>query len=366
MVLDDGDLLADQLFDVLEIRKLVEIAEADGKPAPARAACAADTVDVGLGDVRQVVVDDERQVADVDAARGDVGGDEDADLAALEALERLDARGLALVAVDRHRLDALAAELLDHAVGPVLGRGEDQDGLLVAPGEKPREQTPLVGLVHLVDALFDRVDGRGLRRHLDADRPIQDLLRQLRDLLRHRRREEQRLPLFGQAVDDLADVVDEAHVEHPVGLVEDEGLDVREVDIALIAEVVEPARRRDEDVDAALERLDLRRLPDAAEDHGASDRQILAVKLEVLLDLQRQLARRRQDQRADRLVLLVDAALEPLEDGHCEGRGLAGAGLRAADQVAPLEDRPDRRRLDRRGLLIAHLVDRPKKLGQKV
>ena len=43
-------------------------------PAGARAARAADAVDVGLGHVGQVVVDDVRDAVDVDAARGDVGG----------------------------------------------------------------------------------------------------------------------------------------------------------------------------------------------------------------------------------------------------------------------------------------------------
>ena len=42
----------------------------------ARAAGAADAVHVVLGDVRQLEVDDVRQLLDVEAARGDVGRDE--------------------------------------------------------------------------------------------------------------------------------------------------------------------------------------------------------------------------------------------------------------------------------------------------
>ena len=45
----------------------------------AGAAGAADAVNIILGDVRQIVVDDVGQGLDVEAAPGDVGGDQDTD-----------------------------------------------------------------------------------------------------------------------------------------------------------------------------------------------------------------------------------------------------------------------------------------------
>ena len=50
---------------------------------------------------------------------------------------------------------------------------------------------------------------------------------------------------------DAADVLDEAHVEHAVGFVEHEELDVAELDVALAHQVEQAARRGDQDVDAA-------------------------------------------------------------------------------------------------------------------
>jgi hypothetical protein len=43
-------------------------------------------VDIALRIVRQVVVDDVRDVVDIDSASGDVGRDEDMDAAPLEAV----------------------------------------------------------------------------------------------------------------------------------------------------------------------------------------------------------------------------------------------------------------------------------------
>ena len=66
--------------------------------AGARRAAAA--VDVVVGRERHVEVDDVRDALDVDAARRDVGGDQDRVLAAPERLERRDAILLAAVGVD--------------------------------------------------------------------------------------------------------------------------------------------------------------------------------------------------------------------------------------------------------------------------
>src|SRR5208283_776085 len=82
------------------------------------------------------------------------------------------------------------------------------------------------------------------------------------------------------------------------------------------------------------------------------------VFVEGLLDLQRQLPRRLEDEAAHRPV-----AAQALDDRERERRGLARARLRRADDVAALEDQRDRLDLDRRGLGVALLLDR---VGERV
>ena len=90
------------------------------------AAGAADAVRVDVGLLGRVEVDHVRDVVDVEAARGDVGCDERPHLAGVEPRERLLALRLALVAVDRDRVDVVAAQLLDEAVGAGLRAHEDE------------------------------------------------------------------------------------------------------------------------------------------------------------------------------------------------------------------------------------------------
>src|SRR6266550_469811 len=92
-----------------------------------------------------------------------------------------------------------------------------------------------------------------------------DLFGEFGDILRHRRRKEQRLPLDRQFGDDFPDVVDEAHVEHAVGLVEHEKLDLSEPQAIALYEIEQAAGRGYHDFDPLHDRADLTSHRDAAD-----------------------------------------------------------------------------------------------------
>jgi len=125
--------------------------------------------------------------------------------------------------------------------------------------------------------------------------------------------------------------------------------------------VDEAARRRDDHVGPSAERLGLRAHPDAADDHGAADAPAVAEALDLLADLERELAGRREDERAG-----AGLAREPVDDGEEEGGGLAGAGGGGADDVAPEERGRDRLRLDRGGVLEPGALEGVERLGGEV
>ena len=109
------------------------------------------------------------------------------------------------------------------------------------------------------------------------------------------------------------------------------------------------ARRRHQDVDAARHDPLLATHVDAAEDDGGGQPQVAAVGLEALLDLARQLARRRQDQDPAAVRQWRPAVGgEAVQDRQRERRRLAGAGLGDAEQVAAVQNVRDRLGLDRR------------------
>jgi hypothetical protein len=123
-------------------------------------------------------------------------------------------------------------------IGTALGAREDEGTRHVLVGKQLHQQRALLVAVDVNDALRDAVDGRCDGRDRDPGRIAQQLAGQLADLGRHGGGEEQVLAPRGKLRDDAADRRQKAQIQHLIGLVEDEDLRSRQVDIAL-GDVVE-------------------------------------------------------------------------------------------------------------------------------
>ena len=257
-------------------------------------------------------------------------------------------------------------ELLGEPVGAVLGPGEDQRLVDPAGRDEMAEQLALALAVDHVDDLGDEL-GRGVAgRDLDRSRVVQETVGQPADLVREGRREEQVLALGREHREDLADVADEAHVEHPVGLVEDEDLDPRQVDGPLAEVIEQPAGRGDDDLGTGPQRADLRIEADAAVDGRRADGVLGAVGPDALLDLERELTGRGEDQGADRpRTAGRPRGMQALQHRQHERGRLAGARLGAGEHVATGEDERDRLGLDGGGFRVALLGDGTEELGRQ-
>ena len=228
-------------------------------------------------------------------------------------------------------------------VRPATGADEHQRAVL-GPAEDGLEQGVLLVLPQPVGELLGpRGDGPGAG-HLHPDRRAQVLLRELGDLTGHGGGEEQRLALRRQPRHHPAELGSEPHVQHPVGLVEDQDLDVVETCGAGVEVIDQPAWRGDEDGPPLAEGLALALLGDAADDHCGAHPGLAAQGVDGLRDLQRELTGGREHQRPG-----AGLACEALEHGEEIGRGLAGAGRGAADDVGSGQRGRDRLRLDGSG-----------------
>ena len=353
VIVDDRQRFARQLLDIAQQRFLRRIAEGERDAVAAGARGAADAMYISLRHLRDLEIDHMGNAVDIDAARGDIRRDQYAGVAVAKIAQRALACILRFVAVDRLHLDADARDVFRDAVGAVLGAGEDQRALDRLVLQQVGEQRVFVAGLDEKDALVDTLDGGRLRRHFDADRVFEDAVGEPLDFARHGRREEQRLPLFRQSRDDALHVVDEAHIEHSISLIEHEDRQFAQIGMALVHQIEQAAWRRDQDIEAASQIVDLRLLTDAAEDHGAAQAEMPAVGAEILDDLDRELAGWRQDQRAHRAAAARHrVGAEALKDRQRESGGLAGAGLGDTEQIAALEEIGDGLRLDRRRLSV--------------
>ena len=113
----------------------------------------------------------------------------------------------------------------------------------------------------------------------------QILSRQRFDLGRHRRAEQQRLPICWDITHDTADLRCESHVEHAIGFVEHEHLEIIERHVLALEMIDETPWRRDDHVDPCAQLLLLRIEWNAAIHRCHGNRCITSVLPETRLDL---------------------------------------------------------------------------------
>ena len=154
------------------------------------------------------------------------------------------------------------------------------------------------------------------------------------DLRRDRSRKHRGVALARTPLDNPPHVGQEAHVEHSVGFIQDQVFGFAQSAMALAQVVQQPARGGDDDINAALERIDLAAIAHAAKhDHGAQPGEAGEIA-DGGFDLGGQFAGRFQDQEARSRGMLAKLG----EDRQCEGGGLAGARLRTANDIPAFQD----------------------------
>ncbi len=365
--LTDRDLLLDIGLDVRQAHGVHLAGEADRVTLFTQARGAADAMHVVLGIEGQVVVVDVLDPGDMQAARGDIGGHEDFELAGLEAAQQ--AFALFLRHIARQHADAVAGlfQRPRHAFDEHLGIDEHHGARALAARQQAQQQRQFFLVGGEIHRLAYPRGGDRLGFDNELFRLVHVLVGQFQHAVRQRRREQQGLARGARrhASQQEADVLDEAKVEHAVGLVQDADLAGVQTDHLVLLDVIDqPAGGGDDDVGTSLQQGALLVVVHPAVDQGELETQVGGELDRVLVDLDRQLASRRQDQRARIFRLALGQrrlGKQAIDGGHQEGQGLAGAGLGLTGDVAPGQRHGQGHRLDRRAAGETRLI----KAGQQ-
>lgn len=233
--------------------------EAQAGAATVGSARASDAMNVLFDVARKVVVHDVRDVLDVDAAAGDVGGNENADLSAFDVGQRLLSVALLAISVDALAVDAAEHKVAAQAVRAVLLAAED-DGLvgrlhLLREAEDP---VVLLLLVHELDDLCHGVSGGQVQTaDDDLERVVHVAGCQSADASRPGSRRHHRLSVRADVKQQFADLRLEAHVEHAVGFVQNQVGDRLNLDVTSGDQIIQATRRGDDDFNSAFDDFDL-------------------------------------------------------------------------------------------------------------
>src|SRR5579862_3344341 len=214
------DRLADEFFDRRNRLVVDRRHQRDRRAAQTGAAGAADAMDIIVGVMGDVEIEDVAHSRDIETASGDVGGDQQRHLAIAERLERRRARRLIHIAVQRRGVEFMPHERAVQQRDLALAVAED-DGVLEAFG-RADQLSQCLALFRRVAAGGDEklgdvgCGGRGLG-DLDAHRIVQEGIGDALDFRWHGGGEKQCLPRERHQLADALDVRDETHVQHAVG-----------------------------------------------------------------------------------------------------------------------------------------------------
>ncbi len=187
------------------------IASARGAPA---------AVGVIVGRTRQVVMDDDRHLRNVDAPGGQVGRHHHGYARSLEIRQHLAALALAELAMQRFGCDAALAQLIGHDLGCEFGGHEYQHPVPRVLRQQMPQQAGAQAGVHGDGAVADGRCGSRVPRERDAQRLAQQGIGKALHRRGKRGRKKQVLAARGQQCRNPLPLGSKAGVQHAVGLVE--------------------------------------------------------------------------------------------------------------------------------------------------
>jgi hypothetical protein len=235
--------------------------------------------------------------------------------------------------VDSHSHNVLPFKVPLNFVCAVLGAREYQDaGQLAVPEEVQKKTDFLVSFdeIYVLGNCFDGVSGSA---NLNHQRRLLDACGEGAYFRSYGGGEEHSLAIFWHSGDDFLNVPDETHIEHSVGLIENEHLDAPEVYGTLAHMVKQPARSSDNDINTLAERGKLAFDIHAAINGEGPQMQETAIAENGLFNLHSQLTSRGKDKGTDKSFFRRMLMREAVQDRQDKGGGFAGPCLCAADDV---------------------------------
>jgi hypothetical protein len=321
----------------------------DGHTLSSKTTTTTNTMDVVLAVGRQVVVDDQGDLLDIDATSQQVSGNKNTRRPRSELLH--DQITLVLVHISMHgrHSEVTSSELLSEPINLSTGVAEDnslRDGDSLVQVRQGIEFPFLFFDCNV--KLLDTLQGQLSFLDKDADRVAHELGGDLQDVLGHRGRKQDNLSRLRKELENVVDLLRETTLGNPsipeypvlrvkatyrqhfVSLVKNEELDGIGLEGTALNHVVNTTRSTNNDMDTILENFHVVTNDSSSDTSMTLDVHEIADGNNDLLDLLGKLTGGSQDQG----LALLDAEVDFLQDGDRESSGLSCAGLSLGDNIA--------------------------------
>ena len=309
---------------------------------------------------RKIGMDHQIQLGQVDPARRHIGRDTDTGPAITQRLQRVGAFGLCQLARKRHNRKATVAQTGGQTVhhGACVAE-HDRIGCFVI-AQHVDDGVFGIALCNCQHLIFDVGVLGGLRQRFDPLVILQIGLCQTRNSGRDGGREHERTAIFGGFTKDELQILAKAQIKHFVGFIQNHGTHLRQVDRAAVDVVAQATRCGHDDMGATFQGPAL-----VAHIHTANGRYHMGTGFgiepaQLALDLQRQLAGRRNHQRQRQGCAIKGFGVpqKGRRHGKTKAHGLARSGLRRDQEIRVFQFGRGHGLLHRCQLLVAARLKR--------
>jgi hypothetical protein len=225
----------------------------------------ANTVGQPLRGVGQFVIDDQTYTGNIQSASCHIRGHQHVRIATPKHVDGLVSGILRKVALQLADNMAQPVEIAGELLSAMLGSMKDNRLSLMSP-EQVIQCVEFLLALDGEKTMFEV--GLDVLVHADVSRIVQMFSDHCLDPFGHRRRGQHCLARSRREIDDSLDIVSEPLVEHLVGLVENEALNVSELDVASVGEIDNSTRASHDDLSPSSQSPKLVAVTDAAVDEG--------------------------------------------------------------------------------------------------
>ena len=312
---------------------------------------------------RQVVVDHQGNLLDIDTSGQQVGGDQDSGRTGSELVHDGVSIRLRQVSMDGRNSEFSLRQSLSQRLDLISGIAED-NGLGDRDGVVQVTQTvELVALLLDVnEELLDTFKGQLVLLDQDSYRVVHEFGGDLQDVLRHSSGQKDDLGGLRQQSEDVVDLLLETGGQHLIGLIQDEHLDFVGLEVSSVNHVDDSTWSTNNNLDTGLEGLNVAAHGSTTDGGMDGDFQVQTNGGDDLLDLQGQLSGGGQDQSLGGLEILINV----LQSRDGEGGGLTGTRLGLSQNVLTLGDWQDSSLLDCRWSFVTVTENTSDNLGLQV
>ena len=276
-----------------------------------------------VGVVRKVHLNDPADVLYVQPTRRYVGGHQVPHGAATKLHERGGSLALRHLSIECTRRKSGCAKLVGESDG-FCSCAYEQQGLVFGVAKQHVDRCiESIGLANAHHDVLDVGVGLAERRSLYRDGILLKPVRQSHDLARERRGDQVCPAYFGREPEDAVELFLEIHVQHLIGFVERDGLELFERHRACAQMVEEAARRADDDLGEGLQLRALLHDARSASDHEDARSERRVEPSQLAAELSRQLAGRCDQEShggGDRTLTSLSRARGSGRGGNRDGR----------------------------------------------